>query len=212
MVSLIDKDVEKIRAMLEEKGIERNTLLVFTSDNGAAQRWEGTINSSGKLRGIKRDMYEGGIRVPLILSWPGTIPAGRTDSTTVGYLADVLPTFADFAGQKTPKDIDGISLKDPFLGTPLPAEQNDRVLYWEFHEGSGKQAIRIGKWKAVRLNVHEKGFHDEIELYNLEKDPEETRDLAEQFPDIVNRMKELMRKNHRPSATFPFKFEDEYLY
>lgn len=197
-----------LRALLQENGIEENTLLIFTSDNRATERWEGSINSSGKLRGRKRDVYEGGIRVPLIISMPGTVPAGETDSNTIGYFADFMPTLADFAGYKALENIDGISLKKPFLGNALPVDKNERVLYWEFHEEGGKQALRKGKWKAVRLEVHEKGFHDAIELYNLDKDPEETNNLAAEFPDIVNQMKALMREHHTPSADFPFAFEE----
>jgi arylsulfatase A-like enzyme len=209
MVSLIDDDVEKIRSLLQEKGIEGKTLLIFTSDNGAALRWDGVFDSSGKLRGRKRDVYEGGIRVPMIISMPGTVPEGRTDNVSIGYFADFMPTFADFAGQELTHKVDGISLMDLFLDKELPEDTNNRILYWEFHEQGGKQAVRMGKWKAVRLDVHEKGFHDEIELYDLETDPYENSNVAVQNPEIVNKMKELMLEHHEPSKAFPFKFEAE---
>lgn len=208
MVSLIDRDVGKIRSMLQQHGIEKNTLLIFTSDNGPARRWEGVFDSAGWLRGRKRDVYEGGIRVPMIISMPGTVPEGKVTSV-VGYFADILPTLADVAGQKAPGNLDGISLKEVFWGGPASGHEKDRVLYWEFHEQGGKQAVREGPWKGVRLDVHEKGFHERIELYNLDEDPSETTSITGKHPDIVKRMQTLMREHHVPSEAFPFKFEKE---
>ncbi len=204
MVSLIDEDVGRIISLLKEKGIEKNTLVFFTSDNGAAERWEGRFNSSGKLRGRKRDVYEGGIRVPLIVAMPETVPEGQ-ENHSIAYFADILPSFADISGQDIPANTDGLSLKSTFLENKDINET--RVLYWEFHEQNGKQAVREGNWKAVRLNVHEQGFHDDIELYNLKDDPSETNNIANNHPDIVNRMKAIMNREHEQSDNFPFRFE-----
>ena len=206
MVSLIDEDVGKMVSLLKEKGIEKNTLLIFTSDNGAAKRWEGTFDSSGKLRGRKRDVYEGGIRVPLIISMPGTVQKGQINPST-GYFADILPTVTDITAQDIPDSLDGISMKDIFLENM--ETDNQRILYWEFHEQGGKQAVRKGNWKAVRLDVHEKGFHDDIELYNLMDDPSESDDIADNHPDIVEQMKTIMKQEHERSKNFPFRFEIE---
>jgi arylsulfatase A-like enzyme len=206
MVSLLDRDLGRIREKIQELGIAENTLIFFTSDNGAAERWEGTFDSSGNLRGRKRDVYEGGIRVPMLVVMPGTVPAGKVN-TTIGYFADILPTLAGIAQANPPEAIDGISLADAFLHNDKLT--NERSLYWEFHEQEGKQAVRQGQWKAVRLNVQEMGFHDDIELYNLEEDPAETNDLASDHPEIVDRMKTIMAESHQPSEAFPFKFEKE---
>jgi len=204
MITLIDIDLGKIKALLKQKGIENNTLLFFTSDNGAARRWEGTFDSSGKLRGQKRDVYEGGIRVPMIVSMPGTVPGGEVNDYP-GYFADILPTLSDVAKQDIPENIDGKNLKAVFLNNEKP--ETERVLYWEFHEQGGKQAVRKGNWKALRLNVQEKGFHNEIELYNLETDPGETKNIADQHPEIVKELDEIMKQQHTYSENFPFQFE-----
>ena len=204
MVTLIDSDIGKIRAKLEELGIAENTLIMFTSDNGAAERWEGRFDSSGKLRGRKRDVYEGGIRVPLIVAMPGTVPGGKVNST-VGYFADILPSFAAIGEAESPANIDGIDLSQAFLQNQQL--DNQRVLYWEFHEQGGKQAVRNGNWKGIRLDVQEKGFHDDLELYDLEADPDESENIAEQHPEIVEEMIGIMEKEHVQSEAFPFKFE-----
>lgn len=204
MISLIDADMGKIRALLKETNILENTLVMFTSDNGAANRYEDRFNSSGILRGRKRDVYEGGIRVPLIVSMPGLVPQEETNQS-VGYFADILPTFADLAKIEIPESTNGISLKDAFLKNKNLEEE--RTLYWEFHEQDGKQAVRLGNWKGVRLDVHKRGFHDEIELYDLQTDPAETNDIADENPEIVNRLKKIMASEHEFSENFPFDFE-----
>ncbi|HKK10182.1 MAG TPA: arylsulfatase [Bacteroidales bacterium] len=204
MISLIDVDMGKIRALLKERNILGNTLVIFTSDNGAANRYESRFNSSGILRGRKRDVYEGGLRVPLLVSMPGLVPQEEMNQS-VGYFADILPTFAELAGVEIPVKSDGISLKDAFLKNEYLAEE--RTLYWEFHEQEGKQAVRLGNWKGVRLDVHKRGFHDEIELYDLHTDPAERNDIADEKPEIVNRLKEIMVSEHEFSENFPFNFE-----
>jgi len=204
MISLIDADMGKIRALLKENNILENTLVLFTSDNGAANRYEGRFNSSGILRGRKRDVYEGGIRVPLIVSMHGVVPQEETNQS-VGYFADILPTFAELTAVEIPENTDGISLKDVFLKNKHLKEE--RILYWEFHEQEGKQAVRQGNWKGVRLDVHKKGFHDEIELYDLQIDPAETNDISAENPEIVKKILEIMASEHEFSESFPFNFE-----
>ncbi|HKK61540.1 MAG TPA: sulfatase/phosphatase domain-containing protein, partial [Bacteroidales bacterium] len=117
------------------------------------------------------------------------------------------PTFATLAQTDAPVNIDGMSFKQALLNNETLGQQ--RTLYWEFHGQSGKQAVRMGKWKAVRLNVHEKGFHDDIELYNLKTDPGETENIASEHKDIVEEMKHIMANEHLYSDNFPFDFELE---
>ena len=204
MISLIDTDIGRMVALLKKNNILENTLVLLTSDNGAANRYDNLFESSGNLRGRKRDVYEGGIRVPLIVSMPGTVPGGKVNSS-VGSFADLLPTFADIAGQSIPHGVDGKSLKDVFLNNKDLTDE--RSLYWEFHEQGGKQAVRTGDWKGLRLDVHEKGFHENIELYNLKRDPSETDNVADQHPAVVLKIMEIMAEEHVASNPFPFKFE-----
>ncbi len=204
MIRLIDEDVGRIRATLAEAGLAENTLVFFTSDNGAAHRWEGSLNSCGELRGRKRDVYEGGIRTPMIVSMPGTVPQDVTN-TSPAYFADILPTLADLAGVAPSKNIDGISLKQQILdNAPLDLT---RPLYWEFANHDGKQALRLGDWKIVRRNVHRKGFHDDVELYNLVSDIGEMADVAEQHSDIVDSLLIHLNAAHVPSKEYPFDLE-----
>ena len=204
MISLIDSDVAKILQLLDDKNIRENTLIMFTTDNGAANRYDGVFNSSGILKGAKRDVYEGGIRVPLIANMPGVITAGVNEGF-VGYFTDILPTFASLAGAEIPDGLDWIDFSNVLLkDTHIP---DTRVLYWEFHEKNGSQAVRKGKWKAVRLDVHEMGFHDQVELYDLDEDPGEANNLAAEYPEILEEMMRIMRDQRKYSATYPFQFE-----
>jgi arylsulfatase A-like enzyme len=194
MVSTLDHDVGRIVRELEEQGIAENTIVLFTSDNGAANE-HGAVSEyfdgTGPLRGIKRDMYEGGIRVPLIASWPGTIPAGTTDAASHVTFWDFLPTFAELAGAELPDDLelDGISITPSLLhGAEVG---NDRPLYWEFRQkpDSGlKQAVRWGRYKAVRLSEDA-----DLEIYDLQDDIGETRDIADQYPDLVEKFESYLR-------------------
>lgn len=206
MITLIDRDVDRIVKLLEQKGVDNNTLILFTTDNGAANRYDGVFDSSGSLRGAKRDVYEGGIRVPLIAYLPGTIQPGINEDF-VGYFADVLPTFASLAGAEIPEGIDGVDFSKVL--TQGEKMMDDRMLYWEFHELSGSQAVRKGKWKAIRLDVHKKGFHKDVELYDLSVDPSESNDLATTYPEIQQEMTQLMDSQHVISQQFPFEFQDK---
>ncbi len=202
MVTRLDRYVGNILDLLEELGLAENTLVIFSSDNGSYS--EGGYhysmhNSNAPLRGGKRDLYEGGIRVPTIAWWPGHIAAGAV-TDHISYFTDILPTFADIANVSPPPTIDGISFKPTLLGSGLQREHD--YLYWEFHGQGGKQAIRKGDWKAVRLNVRQNRYSP-IELYNISVDISEENNVAEQYPDIVEEMNKLFYEAHIPSKLFP---------
>lgn len=188
MITRMDKDIGRLMKRLQELGIDENTVVFFSSDNGAHK--EGGhdpdfFDSNGQYRGIKRDLYEGGIRTPMIVRWPGAVEAGRV-SNQVWAFWDFLPTAAEIAGMGAPQEIDGISMLPAILGQP---QQDHEFLYWEFHERGFTQSVRKGEWKAVR-NVRDKP----VELYNLHDDPGETKNLAEQFPDRVKELQQIMQE------------------
>ena len=185
MITRMDRDVAALLQKLKDLGIDRQTIVMFSSDNGPHEEG-GTdptfFNSSGPLRGIKRDLYEGGIRVPLIARWPGRIAPGSV-TTHICAFWDFLPTAAELAGLEPPENIDGISIAATLLGKPKKQKKHE-MLYWEFHERGGKQALRMGKWKAVRLNWR-KNPDGPLELYNLEKDLGENFNVADKHPDVI---------------------------
>lgn len=203
MVNRIDVYVGQVMAKLEELGIDENTLVIFTSDNGPAREGGADpdfFDSNGIYRGYKRDVYEGGIRVPFIAKWPGKIASGSTKSHVSAFW-DLLPTLADLADANIQQKLDGIS----FLPTLInEGEQEEHpYLYWEFHEQGGKQAVRKGNWKAVRLDVKDNP-DGAIELYDLREDSEEQRNVAAEHPDIVEEMAIIMDEAHVESDIFPF--------
>jgi arylsulfatase A-like enzyme len=177
MVSMVDDGVGKIVESLKQWGVRNNTLIMFCSDNGAANRYDGRFNSSGELRGRKRDMYEGGLRTPMIVNWPGIIPQGRNDEL-VWYFADVMPTLAGLARAKVPDNLDGISVLPAFFGQEWKSPE--RFLYWEFPKEILHQAVRWKNWKAVRYGVNGK-----LELYDLSTDLSEENDVSDDYPGIV---------------------------
>lgn len=195
MVTRLDHYVGKIRDLLDELDISENTILFFTSDNGGFRY--STLNHNGIFRGIKRDLYEGGIRVPLIAWWPGKINPGSVTGHVSGF-QDFLPTICDLAGISTPDHIDGISYLPVMTGKNQTSHD---YLYWEFHEEGNKQAVRMGNWKGVRLNVYENP-DGPIELYDLETDPSETRDISSEKPEIVERIKEILKEAHTPDENW----------
>lgn len=202
MVSLLDKQVGEVMAKLEELGIEDNTVIMFTSDNGPHQEGGADpdfFDSNQKYRGYKRDLYEGGIRVPMLVKWANQIQAGST-SNHISAFWDIMPTFAEIAGVSSPENIDGISFLPELIGD----EQNSHnYLYWEFHEKGGRQAVRKGKWKLVKLNVFD-ASKTKLELYNLENDPSENQDISKKHPDILEEMTALLKKEHIHNPDFPF--------
>jgi arylsulfatase A-like enzyme len=201
MVHRLDLHVGQIVALLEELGIAENTLILFTSDNGPHKEGGADpefFNSNGGLRGVKRDLYEGGIRVPFIVSWPGTVQGGMT-SDHISAFWDVLPTLADVAGF-TPGKNDGISFLPGLMGEDQPAHE---YLYWEFHERGGKQAILQGDWKGIRLQVG-KDPESPLELYNLKSDPAEMHNVAEDHPQLVEELSQKMNEAREASDQFNF--------
>jgi len=153
MITRMDEGIGKLVAYLDESGLSENTVLFFTSDNGPMKNLSTTdfFDSNGPFRGAKRDLYEGGIREPFIVKWPAAIQAGSSSDHQGGFW-DILPTLLDLADLSIPTDVDGISIKAALTGG---TQEKHPYLYWEFHEGSGSQAIRKGDWKGVRLDVKE---------------------------------------------------------
>ena len=199
MIERLDRDVGRILDKLRQRGIDENTIVFFTSDNGPHR--EGGhdpefFQSRGPLRGIKRDLYEGGIRVPTLARWPGTIKPGQV-SDQVWAFWDVLPTLAELGGATPPSDTDGISMVPALLGK---TQKQHEYLYWEFHERGFRQAVRIGDWKGVRLA---KGAR--IELYDLKKDLGEQNNIADQHPGVVSKIERLMQTARTESKEFPVK-------
>jgi arylsulfatase A-like enzyme len=187
MITRLDGDVGKVLARLRELGLEENTIVFFTSDNGPHKEGGADpafFKSSGALRGFKRAMYEGGIRVPMIVRWPGKVPAG-TVSDAVWAFWDVLPTLAALARASTSVKLDGIDVTTALVGNPPPRHD---FLYWEFHEGGFKQAVRVDDWKAVRLAPSKP-----LELYDLKVDQGEARNIAADQPGVVTRIEAYLK-------------------
>jgi arylsulfatase A-like enzyme len=203
MITRMDADIGKLMAKLKELGIDDNSLVIFSSDNGPHKEGGGDPNffkSSGPLRGYKRDLYEGGIRVPMLARWPGRIKAGSV-SNHVSAFWDFLPTCCELADIETPKGIDGISILPTLLGQPRKQKKHE-FLYWEFHEQGKKQAVRLGDWKGIRLNVS-KNPDGPIELYNLKDDIGEEHNIADKNPDIAAKIAEYMKASRTPSEQWP---------
>lgn len=196
MIRNIDRDVNRVLTTLKQLGLDENTLVIFSSDNGPHKEGGHSaefFQSSGAVRGTKRDVYEGGIRVPFIARWPGTIPAGTT-SDHISAFQDVMPTLCELANVEPPQEIDGISMVPTLTGQA--EEQPQHVyLYWEFFEQGGKQAVRRGDWKAVRRNTL-RNPDGPLELYNLKNDLREENDIAADHPNIVEAMRKIMTEAH----------------
>lgn len=205
MVTRLDRYVGQIVRALKTWGLDSNTLVLFTSDNGPHHEGghdPAFFRSAGGLRGVKRDVYEGGIRVPLIAWWPGRVPPGRV-SHFMGAFWDLLPTCMELSGAPPPRQgLDGFSFLPALLGDSLHQARHD-YLYWEFHEQGGKQALRMGRWKGVRLQVS--GHPDAaLALYDLTDDPQETRNVSASRPDVVKKMQALMQQAHVENPVWPF--------
>ena len=202
MITRLDSDVGTLLATIESLGLARDTLVLFTSDNGPHR--EGGNNpdfndSNGPLRGIKRDLYEGGIRVPLIARWPGRIAAGSISRHPVAFW-DYLPTFAELAGTPAPAGLDGLSFVPTLLGRAA-SQRAHEFLYWEFHEGqTTSQAVRMGDWKAVRPAPDRP-----LELYFLPTDLGEQKNVAAANPDVVRRIEAYLRTARTESEFWPIK-------
>jgi len=203
MVNLLDDQVGDIVNKIEELGLSENTLIIFSSDNGP--HLEGGadpdyFNSNGIYTGYKRDLYEGGIRVPTLAKWKGHIEPG-TESDHMSAFWDIMPTIADLTGSPPPENIDGISFLPELLGQP--EQEHHEYLYWEFHERNGRQALRKGDWKLVRYDVFSP---DKIttELYNIKDDPSEQQNLAVEYPVITEELLELLKSARVESEVFVF--------
>lgn len=197
MMELIDNTVGHIEAKIKELGLAENTIIIFTSDNGPHQEGGHKVDffdSNGPLRGAKRDLYEGGVRVPLIVKWPGKIKPGTTTDHPCAFW-DILPTFCDMAGIEPPSEIDGISFLPTLLGNDIEQKKHD-YLYWEFYELGGRQAVRENNWKYIKLNVRDSTKAVVKELYDLSKDLGETNNIIDQHPEIVERLERWMREAH----------------
>lgn len=196
MISRLDREVGRVIELLKKLGLEEKTLIIFTSDNGPT--YAGGVdyeffNSTGPLRGLKGSLYEGGIRVPLLVKWPGKIKPG-TVSDHISAFWDFLPTFMEIIGRPTPVKTDGLSMLPTWLGHPERQSKHE-YLYWELH---GQQAVRWGDWKGIRRSPEK-----EIELYNLRTDISEAHNIASQHPDIVAQIKKIMSTARTESALFP---------
>ena len=205
MITRLDETVAKVLALLQELGLDDETIIVFSSDNGPHKEGghrSDIFESFGPLRGFKRDLYEGGIRVPMLVRWNKKVKPGSV-SEYLGAFWDILPTVADLAGvpeSERPKQLDGLSFLPTLLGNTTAQKQHPH-LYWEFYEQNGKIAVRFGKWKGIRLNAIQKP-DGPIEVYDLESDLGETMNIADKHPEIVAKFKEIFREAHTPSLIF----------
>jgi arylsulfatase A-like enzyme len=204
MMTEVDDHVGQLMALLRELSIDDNTLVMLSSDNGPHQ--EGGhdpefFDSNGSLRGHKRDLYDGGVRAPLIARWPGRIAPG-TQSDLACAQWDMLPTFCELVGIDPPAEIDGISIVPELTGHSDRQPKHD-YLYWEFYEQGGKRAVRVDDWKAIQLNVH-KNPNGPIEIYDLSSDIGERNNIATSHPERVDQAKLIFSQAHQPSAHWTF--------
>lgn len=203
MISLLDEYVGRIVQQLKDAGLDKNTLVVFTGDNGAAGGGAASVNPdyfncSANFRGRKGTLYEGGIREPFIAYWPGKIKAGSS-SSHVAAIWDMLPTFAELAGVKPHEYIDGVSMAPTLLNRS--GQQEHEYLYWEIHRpGKGTQAVRFGDWKAVRRQTHINP-NNPVELYNLKNDISETTDVSAQHPEVMKKMYRYLKDRDLATLT-----------
>ena len=194
MIALLDKDVGRVMQKLKDLGIAENTLLIFSSDNGANDEFVESLQSTGGLRGYKRLLYEGGIRAPFIARWPGKIQPGSTSDLLTTFV-DFMPTAAELAGVPIPSGMDGISILPTLLGQNQSKQHE--ALYFEIYETFFQQSVRWGDWKGYRL-----GTKAPLELYHLKADPAEKQNLASAHPDIVQKIEAIMASEHTPSPHY----------
>jgi arylsulfatase A-like enzyme len=198
MITRLDGDVGRVLQHLRDLGLDKDTLVFFSSDNGPHKEGGADpafFKSAEPLEGFKRSMHDGGIRVPMIVRWPDRVPAGSVCDAVWAFW-DVLPTLADLIGSSTPTGLDGLSMLPTLLDSgPIPRHE---FLYWEFHERGFNQAVRSGDWKAVRL-----GPNQPLELYDLARDVGETRNVAAEHPEIVAKIEEYLKTARTESPDFP---------
>lgn len=198
MIDQIDSDIGRLVALLKKLGIEKNTIVMFSSDNGPHQEGGHNMeffNSNGEQRGMKRDLYDGGVKVPFIVWGPGRIPTSQKSDLLSGF-QDIFPTILNLAEiEGGAPQTDGLSLAPTLTGHPERQAQHEH-LYWEFFEQGGKQAVVKGVWKGIRLGTLENA-NAPLELYNLKTDPSEESNVADQHPDIVKDLAVIMQREHR---------------
>ncbi len=193
MITRADRTVGLILDLLRELGIDDRTIVFVTSDNGPNPPFLKLLNSAGGLRGVKRQLYEGGLRAPMVVRWPGRVPAGKT-SDYVWSMVDVFPTLCDLAGAAPPASLDGVSVLPALLGRAQPERG---PLYWEIHHPF-QQAVRTGRWKAIRF-----GTREPLELYDVAADPGESRDVADRHPDVVKDIEAFLAGARTESKHWP---------
>ncbi len=197
MVHLLDRDVGRIVKLVDDLGLAEKTLIIFTSDNGGHSTVHERFKTSGPLRGFKRDLTEGGIRVPFIARWPGTIPTGKISDEVIAF-QDMLSTFAELAGASAPENQDGVSVVSALKGGQWNAERD--YLYWDYGHCRGKnyaQAVRLGDWKGIR--PIKTGI---MELYDLPNDIAEINDLAAERPDMTRKIAAIMDQAVTPNPRY----------
>ncbi len=202
MITRMDADIGRLFDLLKRLRLDDNTLVFFSSDNGHHKEGGNTpdfFDANGPLRGMKRDLYDGGIRVPLLVRWPGKIKGGEL-SEHVGYFGDLMATLAELTGTPAPKNLDSLSLVSTLLGRSV-AQQQHAHLYWEFHEGGSSQAIRFGNWKAVRLKRRD----TPLELFDLSRDLGEESNVAARHPEVVAKMETLLKTARAESVDWPLR-------
>ena len=209
MISYLDNQVGQIIEKLKELGIYENTIIIFSSDNGPSSTggvdfdfFESSKPFQNGRGWTKGHVYEGGLRVPMIAAWPGHITKG-SESNHISAFYDVLPTLCEITEIDKPLNTDGISFLPELLGKENPKHA---FLYWEFVGYDGQQAVRMGKWKAIRKNIKKGNL--EIELYNLETDLLEENNVAKENPNIIKKMEQIMLKEHTPSEHFKLEVID----
>jgi arylsulfatase A len=198
MITRMDASVGKVLDTLKELKVDDNTLILFTSDNGPHTEGKHDpefFDGNGPLRGIKRDLYEGGIRVPMLVRWPARVPSGQVSDVVWAHW-DLFPTLAAMAGAPVPAGLDGIPMHEALTGTARPG--GDRTLYWEFHERGYQRAARRGDWKAVWTAPNRP-----IELYDLKADVGEAHDVAATHPDVVKQFEAFFATARTPSERWP---------
>ena len=199
MITRMDKHVGQLMALLRKKGVDRDTLVLFTSDNGSHEEGGHSpkfFESSGAVRGTKRDLYDGGIRVPFIARWPGMVPEGKTSDNVFAFW-DMLPTCCELTGGRVPAGLDGQSIVPTLRGQ---AQKPHEFLYWEFHERGFHQGVRHQNWKAVRYGVKQP-----LELYDVSTDIGERTNVAAQNPDVVKRIETYLATARTESAEYPIR-------
>jgi arylsulfatase len=204
MITRMDYQIGLILNLLKKLNLDKNTLIIFSSDNGPTFNGGSDSEfflSAGPLRGLKCEVYEGGIRVPMLARWPSMIEAGSIIDHVSAFW-DIMPTLADIARIKIPKNTDGISFRPTLLGEKN--QEKHSHLYWEYHSYNGRQAVRMGDWKGIRLNVS-KNPEAPLELYNLKSDLGENHDVAAENPEVIKKIKAIM-DSRAPSEVSQWNF------